>query len=127
MVPETYQNPKRANEAARKQTEEGKALKGQLLRHPVSSRALRWGSPGQELPPGHVLQTVTDRIPAGPSTHLPRHRRRHRQSTVGSDNIWVLSSPVLSSPGTEVKSSRCPEEVERPYLEHLQSYRRTAG
>jgi len=56
MVPETYQNPKRANEASRKQTEEGKALKGQLLRHPVSSRALRWGSPGQELPPGHVVQ-----------------------------------------------------------------------
>lgn len=57
-------------------------------------------------------------IPAGPPSSLPCH---HQQSRVVSDYVWVLSSPGT----TELKSSRCPEEVGHSYLRHLQSYRRT--
>lgn len=69
MVPETYQNPKRAKEATRKQTKEGKALK-RWIAQTSSLPTLHWAPQDRGLPPGHVLQTVTDRDPSR-ATHQP--------------------------------------------------------
>lgn len=91
MVPETYQNPKRANEAARKQTKEGKALKGRIAQT-SSLPTLHWGSPGQGTATRPCTPDSHRQIPAGPPTSLPHHQ----QIIVGSDNIWVQSNPTLS-------------------------------
>lgn len=67
MVPETYQNPKRANEAVRKQTKEGKALKGRVIAQ--ISRLLTlccgWGTATRPCPPNcHRQGSQQDHLPA---------------------------------------------------------------
>lgn len=91
MVPETYQNPKRANEAARKQTKEVKALKGQIAQ---TSRllTLRWGSPEQG----------TATRPCTPNSHSQGSQQDHPAACLATTNKAELSVTTSGSSAAPV-------------------------